>query len=145
MQVAREIYPEITFNWSRPKTKELGGERGRFDFNKFLCVVSIVGLAAFVHVYQQALVAQNGIDIARLKSAIKEDVSVNQNLKIERMLLKSPSRLEHLATAKFGMIRPAKVTYITMPSSEVAAQAVPERQARTGPGALIAGATVMVR
>lgn len=145
MQAAREIYPEIALNWPRPDTKVFQGERSRFEFNKFLFVVLVFGVAAFVHVYQQALVAQNGIEIARLKSAIKEDTSVNQNLKIERMILKSPSRLERLATVKLGMVRPTKVTYIKIPSTGLAARSAPTLQPKTGQGAMIAGATVMVR
>jgi len=121
MQTARQIYPDIAIEWPRPRIKPAGAAVRRFKFTKFMLVLAVVGLAAFARVYQQALVAQNGIEIARIRSRISEESRAGKALRVQKMLLKSPARLENLATVKFGMVKPAKVKYIILPA-EIAAK-----------------------
>src|SRR3990172_1802280 len=120
MQAARQIYPDIALDWPVPKVKQPKDDVRQFEFAKFMFILAIIGAAAFTRVYQQALVAQNGIEIARIKSDIREESRIGKTLKIERILLKSSSRLERLATTKLGMVKPAKGTYIIIPAEMVA-------------------------
>ena len=116
MEAARQLYPDLSLSLPRPRIRTKDTDASGFRFNKFVCALCLIGAAAFIHVYQQALVAQNGIEIARVKSAIKEQARVGKTLKVQRMILKSPSRLERLATKELGMVKPAKVNYIVIPA-----------------------------
>lgn len=121
MQTARQIYPDIAVEWPRPRVKQSKSAARQFEFSKFIMVLAVVGLAAFVRVYQQALVAQNGIEIARLERRISEESKAGKTLRVKKMLLGSPARLESLAKTELGMVKPAKVTYILLPA-EIAAK-----------------------
>lgn len=120
---AAEKQPEISLEFpsrtkARKKPKQVSAS---FEFANFIIILIFLGLAAFVHVYQQALVAQNGIDISRLKDEIFEETRKGKGLKVEKMLLQSPSRIGRLATDKLDMIEPEQVTYIVMPPQTVEA------------------------
>lgn len=146
MQAARQIYPDIALEWPHQRVKQPKGDVKQFEFTKFMFVLVIIGLTAFTRVYQQALVAQNGIEIARLKSEIREESRVGKTLKIERMLLKSPARLERMAMTDLGMVKPAKVTYITLPAEMVAkSKAEDEKSKKSGLDAVLARISLMVR
>jgi hypothetical protein len=121
MQAARQIYPDIAIEMSRPRAKKAAQNVRQFDFPKFMLILAVIGLSAFTRVYQQALVAQNGIEIERIKSDIREEARIGKTLKVQNMLLKSSSRLENLAYNKLDMVKPAKVTYIVLPA-EIAAK-----------------------
>lgn len=121
MQAARQIYPDIAIEWSRPRPTKVESRSRQFDFAKFMFILAVIGLSAFVRVYQQALIAQNGIEIERIKSDIREESRAGKALRVQNMLLKSSSRLENLAFNKLGMVKPAKVNYIVLPA-EIAAK-----------------------
>ncbi len=146
MQAARQIIPDISLEFARPKPKETTRDRKRFSFSNFMLVLSFLVLAAFTHVYQQALVSQNGIEIARLKAQIKEEARVGKDLKTQVMLLKSPSRLERIAKAELGMVKPDVVKYIVLPA-EIAAGIKPVklRKPEKGPNAVLAKINPLVR
>ncbi len=121
MEAARNIYPEISHNLVYPVPEKTRTKGKQFSFRIFVFVLVFVGLAAFAHVYQQALVAQNGIEIARLKAEIKEEARISKDLETQKMLLKSPSRLARLARIDLGMIEPTEIKYIVLPAELVTA------------------------
>lgn len=145
MQAARQVYPDIALEWPHPRVKQPKGDVKQFEFTKFMFILVIIGLTAFTRVYQQALVAQNGIEIARLKSDIREETRVGKTLKIERMLLKSPARLERLAVTDLGMVKPTKVTYIILPAGMVAKSKIKRAKSKKGLDAVLARISLMVR
>lgn len=145
MEAARQIYPEIAIGLPRPRIKPVRSQARAFEFNKFMYVLVFFGAMAFVHVYQQALVAQNGIEIARVKAEIKEGARTTRALKIQKMLLKSPSRIERIATVKLGMVKPAGVTYIVMPRVPAAKPKLTHKRPVKGVGAALARVGFPVR
>jgi len=120
MQAARQIYPDISLEWARPRVNKPKSQAKQFEFSKFMFILVVIGCAAFTRVYQQALIAQNGIEIARIKNEIREETRIGKTLKIEKILLESPARLERLAVKDLGMVKPVTVTYITIPAKMVA-------------------------
>ena len=125
MEAARNIYPEITDDFAYPVSEKTRTKRKQFSFRIFIFVLVFVGLAAFAHVYQQALVAQNGIEIARLKAEIKEEARISKDLETQKMLLKSPSRLGRLARIDLGMVEPTEIKYIVLPADLVTVSKAP--------------------
>jgi hypothetical protein len=120
MEAARHILPEIpeiVLDFpSRRQSAAKPVARPSFAFRKFLTVLCVVGLAAFVNVYQKALIAQNGINISRLKYEIAEEERAGKTLKVQHMLLESPSRLERLAVNRLDMVKPENINYIVIPA-----------------------------
>lgn len=144
MEAARQLYPDLTLSLPRPRIGIKETDARRFRFNKFVWALGLIGAAAFIHVYQQALVAQNGIDIARVKSEIKEEARLGKTLKVQRMILKSPSRLERLATKNLGMVKPAKVNYIVIPAELPDAPMTRDKTKKKGLGAVLARINFLV-
>ncbi len=145
-QIVPDIFPDISLEFARPKVKEKTRDKKRFNFGNFIVVLGFLVLAAFTHVYQQALVSQNGIEIARLKADIKENARTSKDLKTQRMLLKSPSRLERIAKTELGMVKPDGVKYIILPA-EIAAGKEPAKigKAEKGTNAVLAKVSPLVR
>ena len=119
MEAARHItaeIPEIVLDFpSRGPAQEIVAEK-RFKFSAFIIVLVVLSIAGVARVCQNALIAQNGIDISRLEQDIKEEQRIGKGLKVERMLLQSPSRLERLATRRLDMVKPEKINYIVVPA-----------------------------
>lgn len=88
--------------------------RPRFAFNKIFILLAVFALACFAHMSQRMLIAQNGIDIARLKTQIKTEERAGQILSARATLLKSPTRIERLAR-RLDMVKPDGVTFIEIP------------------------------
>ena len=132
MEAARQIVPEIPeivldFPSRRPARKAVA--KKRFKFNTFIMVLVILSIAGIARVCQNALIAQNGIEISRLQQDIKDDKRTGKGLKVERMLLQSPSRLERLATRRLGMVKPENINYIVVPAEAVG----PPKELAEGP------------
>ncbi|HEB12753.1 MAG TPA: septum formation initiator family protein [Actinobacteria bacterium] len=146
MQAARQIIPDISLEFPRPKARQTTRDKKGFNFGNFMLVLGFLVLVAFTHVYQQALVSQNGIEIARLRDEIKEEARLGKDLKTQKMLLKSPSRLERLAKTELGMVKPDEVKYIILPA-EIAAGIKPVKPGKTekGPNAVLAKINPLVR
>jgi cell division protein FtsL len=117
MQTARELYRDLSFEPAPVATAR--NRSKRFRFADFLVVVLFLGAMGFIHVYQQALIAQNGIDIARLNHDIKDETKAGKHLKIQQTLLQSPERVERLAKKELGMTKPEKVNYIVLTAAEL--------------------------
>ena len=134
MEAARHIIPEIPeivldFPGRRPARKTVVEKR--FKFNAFIVVLLVLSAAGVARVCQNALIAQNGIDISRLEHEIKEEKRIGKGLNVERMLLQSPSRLERLATRRLDMVKPQKINYIVVPAEAVESpQEIAERPPR---------------
>jgi cell division protein FtsL len=129
MEAARQIIPEfqelvLDFPARHPATRQV--VRPRFAFNQLFIVLALFVLAGMAVVSQRILIAQNGIDIARLKSEIKKEQRLEQVLSAQATLLKSPARIEKLADKRLGMVKPERVTYI-----EVSAEAPALETGRT--------------
>jgi cell division protein FtsL len=119
MQTARQLKPDVSFERvpaKRPRPRSQG-----FRFSNFLVVVLFLGAMGFIHVYQQALIAQNGIDISRLAQDIKDETKAGKHLKIQQMLLQSPERVERLAKSELGMKKPEELRYIVLTAAELGA------------------------
>ncbi len=136
MEAARQIFPEIpdiVLDFPARRPARLAVEKRQFKFNTFIMVLIVLSTAGVARVCQNALIAQNGIDIARLEHQIKEDKRTNKGLKVERMLLQSPGRLERLAVRRLDMVKPENVNLIVIPvASARTEKKVKERPARAG-------------
>lgn len=119
MEATRHIIAEIPeivldFPGRRPAQKTVVGKR--FKFRTFIIILLVLSTAGVARVCQNALIAQNGIDISRLEEEIMEEQRIGKGLKVERMLLQSPSRLERLATRRLDMVKPQNINYIVVPA-----------------------------
>jgi len=118
MEAARQIIPEfqeLVLDFSARQAAPKPAARPRFAFNKIFIMLTIVALACFAHVSQRMLIAQNGIDIDRLKTQIKAEERTGQILSARATSLKSPARIERLAQ-RLEMVKPDGVTFIEVPA-----------------------------
>lgn len=121
MQAARQIFPEfqeLVLDFPARQAVSKPAARPRFTFNKVFIALAIVAFACFAHMSQRMLIAQNGIDIDRLKSQIKAEERDAQILNAKATSLKSPGRIERLA-GRLDMVKPDGVTFIEVPSQPV--------------------------
>ncbi len=118
MEAARQITPEfqeLVLDFPARQAAPKPASRPRFVFNKIFIALAVFALACFVHVSQRMLIAQNGIDIDRLKTQIKIEERAGQILSARATSLKSPARIEKLAR-RLDMVKPDGVTFIEVPS-----------------------------
>ena len=133
MEAARQIIPEfqeLVLDFPARQAAPKPAVRPRFAFNKIFIALAIVALACFAHVSQRVLIAQNGIDIDRLKTQIKAEERAGQFLNARATSLKSPARIERLAQ-RLDMAKPDGVTFIEVPAElagQVLSNAKPARQ-----------------
>lgn len=67
-----------------------------------------------------ALAAKLTVDIAALNKQLAQVQAENEQLQLQVASLKSPARIEQIATARLGMIRPTVTRPIVVPSAEKA-------------------------
>lgn len=114
MQAARQLSAETYIGGADILFPARRIKQGEFSFAKFFVSLVVIFSLLFIHVYQQALVAQNAVEMAELKEDIRQQKTTNEKLKVRDMVLQSPGRLEQIAAAN-GMIKPEKVNYIMLP------------------------------
>ncbi len=117
METAREIkiYENINvrkiFTTNKRRTK-------RFNFTNYVVILTFFFAISFFQVCQQALIAEDAVQISNLKSDIRLQKNMNEKKRIEGEVLKSPGRIEQLAMEQ-GMIKPVDVEFLVL-ESEIA-------------------------
>jgi len=128
METAREIqiYENIhirnIFSTNKRKTRS-------FNFTNYLALLILFFAISFFQVCQQALVAQEAVNISNLKSELRSRENLNEKMRIESEVLKSPGRIERLAMEQ-GMVKPKVVEYIILESEKV--KTADEKDAKKG-------------
>ncbi len=115
MQTARKAAarPSIRAFWviETPKAKR----RSKPKFSLFFMIVLLAAGVVIVNLTQRALIAQNALQIERLKGKLKEVTYQNEKLIIETASLRSPERIEKIAREELGMSPPIQLGFIQMP------------------------------
>lgn len=115
MQAARNVAerPSIRAFWviESPGTKR----RTKPKFSLFFMIVLLAAGVVIINLTQRALIAQNALQIERLKGRLKEVTYQNEKLIMETASLKSPERIEKIAREELGMIPPNRLGFIQMP------------------------------
>ena len=132
METARDM--TIYENLDIRKVFSTNKRRSRsFNFSNYLVILVIFFCISFFQVTQQALVAQDAVTISNLQSELRSNKNLNEKMRIESEVLKSPGRIEQLALEQ-GMVKPLEVEYIILESKKI--EQVKETDEKKG---LIAG------
>ncbi|BBB93268.1 MAG TPA: cell division protein FtsL [Methylomusa anaerophila] len=85
------------------------------------CFVLIVALTimAMIVTVQSAAIVQSGYDVVKIKSQITLMEKNNELLRLEIAKLKSPQRIEQIASREMGMIVPQNAYYASVASVDV--------------------------
>ena len=121
MEAARQIFPEfqeLVLDFPARRAASKPAVRPRFAFNKIFIMLALLALACFAHMSLRMLIAQNGIDIDRLRTQIKAEERAGQMLSARATSMKSPARIERLAL-RLKMVKPDGVTFIEVPAGPV--------------------------
>ncbi len=74
----------------------------------------IIVLVAFVYLWSRVTVVNLGYEISAANSARSELTEINKRLRIELVKLKSPERIERMATAELGLNYPVAEQVISI-------------------------------
>ncbi|WP_425060768.1 Cell division protein FtsL [Sporomusa carbonis] len=78
---------------------------------KCLTLVAIAILMAAVITIQRAAIVQAGYDLVKLKGQVAKIEKENELLRLDIAKLKSPQRIEEIATKELGMVVPKNAYY----------------------------------
>lgn len=74
-----------------------------------LCFVAAI--AAMVVVYMQCCIANAGYKLDSIRHNLIKTKQANEQLQLDISRLKTPRRIQYIATTELGMVLPAKVFY----------------------------------
>jgi len=73
---------------------------------------------ALFNLSEKAFVTQYAYRIERMKEALETARFSQEKLKTEIASLKTPERIQKVATGKLSMVTPAETTFISLPAGE---------------------------
>lgn len=119
MQVARKVAHTRRYRRSLRlvKTQRRKKPRYRFSFGTFLSTIILLALVIMFNLSQRALIAQETLQTEKLKAVFDKEEVISEKLLLQTKNLRSPQRVETIATRKLAMIEPTQVKYIYLPES----------------------------
>lgn len=87
-------------------------------FGIFMVLTVFMGVMLLVNSAQKALLAQNAVELNRLKLKYEAAKEENEWLKAQQAGLVDPQRIEKLAVDKLKMVKPTQITYVTVERSK---------------------------
>jgi cell division protein FtsB len=73
---------------------------------------------ALLNLSEKALVTQNTYRIERMKQTLETVRASQEKLRTEITFLKTPERIQKVATGKLSMVTPTEITFISLPAGE---------------------------
>ena len=96
----------------------------------YLLFVLFVAAAAMLITMQNEMITRAGYDLVELKAQVVKVEKDNEILRLDIAKLKSPDRIQQIATGKLGMIVPQQTFYAAKAAASPAAPV--EKQAANG-------------
>jgi cell division protein FtsL len=90
---------------------------------KCLLLVVVLSLMAIIMTVQSELLVRSGYELVEIKMQVASMEKENEALHLDVAKLKSPGRIEHIATGQMGMILPA-VVYHAQAAAKVTDEAL---------------------
>jgi cell division protein FtsL len=90
---------------NNPIVREVDRERQQ-DLWRAVGVGAFLVLALLVYAWQHFDLLQHGYRLGDLQDDHAHESEINRHLRLERDTLRSPARIEPLATERLGMVRP---------------------------------------
>lgn len=119
MQVARKA--AYARRYPRPLRLVKAGGRKKphysFSFGTFLSIVLLLAVVIMFNLSQRALIAQETLQVEKLKTALEREEVIYEKLLLQTKNLRSPQRVETVATQKLAMIKPTQIRYIYLPGN----------------------------
>lgn len=121
MQAAKKVAHKHTYKRQRslrlvrPRARKKS--RRSFSFGNFLSLVIILAFVVMFNLSQRALIAQETLRLEQLKGIFDKEEVIREKLLLQTKNLRSPQRVETIATRKLAMIEPIQVRYIYLPEN----------------------------
>lgn len=100
---------------SRPHTKTNSGLR-----SKCIIVISLIAVMAMLVTLQSASIVKAGYELVQIKAQMAKMEKENDYIKLDIAKLKSPQRIQLIATQELGMITPKAVYHASASVSQPA-------------------------
>lgn len=95
---------------------------------KCLLLACVVAIMAMVIIARSETIVRSGYELVAVKAQLVKVEQDNEQLRLEIAKLKSPQRIQHIATSDLGMIVPSNVyCSVAKELPAVAQQAVPQQ------------------
>ena len=116
------VYPVLL-----PQKVERGGSRGvrTSPAVRAVALALLMLLPAISYVYARTQVARTGYEISQLQRDVAALEAQRDRLTADAAALKTPDRIERIATADLGMTPPRQQQLASLPLSSAAAEPVP--------------------
>lgn len=130
----RPLYPRgnKSLHPSQPLPQRLQKRAGGSVFTFLLLSSLILTSLALLNLSEKALVTQNTYRIERIKEALEAARFSQEKLETEITSLKTPERIQRVATDNLSMVTPTEITFISLPAEEesVSYARLPSKEAR---------------
>lgn len=80
--------------------------RGKLNFLSAIFIAAVMALLVTV---QSAAIVQAGYDLVQMKAQLAKLEKENELLRLDIAKLKSPQRIQHIATSQLGMVVPERI------------------------------------
>ena len=97
--------------------KKVVRKRRASSFVIFVIVTSLLAGAVMANVTGRALIAEDGVELENLKSELKIEQDLREDLLIQKVALESPERIDATAVQELGMIKPVQVDCLVITES----------------------------
>ncbi|MDD4601575.1 Cell division protein FtsL [bioreactor metagenome] len=88
---------------------------------KCFLMVTMIALAAMFVTFRSEAIIRTGYDLVQTKAQILKYERENEALRLDIAKLKSPQRIQHIATIQFGMVVPQNVYQASNVQSDMTA------------------------
>lgn len=89
-----------------PIVREVDRERQREQWRS-LGIGVLLAAVVLVSAWQQFELLQNGYQVEQLQQERAREIEINRQLRLEIETLRSPARIERIATERIGLVAPA--------------------------------------
>lgn len=114
------VRPAVTYrrknnsnNYTKAKKRE--NVRSKTIMNTICLFLFLIGVASFLNLYQRVIIMQNIREIEKITFQIKEEKTSYERNELKLTQLKSPEKIQKIATEKLQMSEAQKLGYIVFP------------------------------
>ncbi len=101
---------------------------------RFFALILLLAVMAMILTFQNSLIVKNGYEVVKLKSDVVKMEKDNELLQLDIAKMKSPQRIQTIATKDLGMVAPQTIYHASGGTKKVSDMTVAQQQSN-GSGA----------
>ncbi|MBP1763089.1 MAG: cell division protein FtsL [Firmicutes bacterium] len=101
---------------------------------RFFALILLFAVMAMILTFQSSLIVKNGYEVVKLKSDVVKMEKENEFLQLDIARMKSPQRIQAIATKDLGMVAPQTIYHASGVGTKKVSGTATAQQQSTGSG-----------